>query len=188
MPFFLIESAYENEHAATEQRLRTQAYQAILSGAAGQIFGNNPIWHFDSGGLYPAPVTWQQALSSRGAQSMTHLRDLLTSLPWWQLQPDAGGMLLTAGLEEGSERAVAARSADRSFALIYLPSSRVITVDLRQLAGPCVAAHWYDPANGQFLTAAGSPFDAAGPRRFGGDLGRNRSGFDDWVLLLRAQS
>ena len=77
-------------------------------------------------------------------------------------------MLLTAGLEEGSERAVAARSADRSFALIYLPSSRVITVDLRQLAGPCVAARWYDPANGQFLTAAGSPFDAAGPRRFGG--------------------
>ena len=64
MPFFLIESAYENEHEATEQRLRTQAYQAVLSGAAGQIFGNNPIWHFDSGGLYPAPVTWQQALAA----------------------------------------------------------------------------------------------------------------------------
>ena len=68
MPFFLIESAYENEHEATEQRLRTQAYQAVLSGAAGQIFGNNPIWHFDGPGLYPAPVTWQQALGSRGAQ------------------------------------------------------------------------------------------------------------------------
>ena len=89
MPFFLIESAYENEHEATEQRLRTQAYQAVLSGAAGQVFGNNPIWHFDGPGLYPAPVTWQQALGSRGAQSMTHLRDLLTSLPWWQLEPDS---------------------------------------------------------------------------------------------------
>ena len=188
MPFFLIESAYENEHEATEQRLRTQAYQAVLSGAAGQIFGNNPIWHFDGPGLYPAPVTWQQALGSRGAQSMTHLRALLTSLPWWQLEPDSSAMLLAAGLEAGSERAVAARSADRSFALIYLPSSRVITVDLRQLAGPCVAARWYDPANGQFSTAAGSPFRASGPRRFGGDLGRNSSGFEDWVLLLRAQS
>jgi Protein of unknown function (DUF4038)/Putative collagen-binding domain of a collagenase len=188
MPFFLIESAYENEHEITAQRARAQAYQAVLSGAAGQIFGNNPIWHFDSGGLYPAPVTWQQALGSRGARSMTHLRDLLTSLSWWQLQPDPGGMLLTAGLEEGSERAVAARSADRSFALIYLPRSRVITVDLRQLAGSCIAASWYDPADGRFVTVAGSPFDAAGPRRFGGDLGHNSSGFEDWVLLLRAQS
>ena len=65
-----IESAYENEHEATEQRLRTQAYQAVLSGAAGQIFGNNPIWHFSSGGLYQAPVTWQQALHG-ARQSMT---------------------------------------------------------------------------------------------------------------------
>ncbi len=188
MPFFLIESAYENEHDITEQRVRTQAYQAVLSGAAGQIYGNNPIWHFDSGGLYPAPVTWRQALSSRGAQSMTHLRDLLTSLAWWQLEPDRSGVLLTAGLEGGSERAVAARSADRSFALIYLPSSRVITVDLRQLAGPCIAARWFDPANGQFLSVAGSPFDASGPRQFGADLGRNSSGFEDWILLLRSKS
>jgi Protein of unknown function (DUF4038)/Putative collagen-binding domain of a collagenase len=187
-PFFLIESAYENEHEITEQSVRTQAYQAVLSGAAGQIFGNNPIWHFDSGGLYPAPVTWQEALSSRGAQSMTHLHDLLTSLPWWQLEPDRSGAFLTAGLKGGSERAVAARSADHSFALIYLPSSRVITVDLRQLAGPCVSARWYDPADGQFLTVAGSPVDASGPREFGGDLGRNSSGFEDWVLLLRSLS
>jgi hypothetical protein len=188
MPFFLIESTYENEHDITEQRVRTQAYQAVLSGAAGQIFGNNPIWHFDGPGLYFASVTWQQALGSRGAQSMTHLHDLLTSLPWWQLEPDASGVLLTAGMEGSSERAVAARSADRSFALIYLPSRRVITVDLRQLAGPCVAAQWYDPADGQFSTATGSPFDASGTRRFGGDLGLNSSGFEDWVLLLRSQS
>jgi hypothetical protein len=188
MPFFLIESAYENEHEATEQRLRTQAYQAVLSGAAGQIFGNNPIWHFDSGGLYPAPVTWQQALHSRGAQSMTHLHNLLMSLPWWQLIPDAGGILLTEGMASGDERAVAARSADRSFALIYLPSSRTIAVDLRQLAGPCVSATWYDPADGQFLPVAGSPFQASSSRRFGGDLGTNSAGFEDWVLVLKSQS
>jgi hypothetical protein len=188
MPFFLIESAYENEHEASERRLRTQAYQAVLSGAAGQIFGNNPIWHFDSGGLYPAPVTWQQALRSRGAQSMTHLRDLLTSLPWWQLTPDSGDILLTDGMGARDERAVAARSADRSFALIYLPSSRAITVDLRQLGGPCVAARWYDPADGQFSTVPGSPFPTLGSRRFERDLETNSSGFDDWVLLLRSQS
>ena len=188
MPFFLIESAYEKEHETTERRLRTQAYHAVLSGAAGQIFGNNPIWHFGSGGLYPAPVSWQQALSSRGAQSMTHLRNLLMTVPWWLLEPDAEHTFLTEGLGGQDERAVAARSADRSFALIYLPSSRVITVDLRQLAGPCIAARWYDPADGQFSTVAGSPFQASGLQRFGADLKTNSSGFDDWVLVLERSS
>jgi hypothetical protein len=119
---------------------------------------------------------------------MTHLHDLLTSLAWWQLEPDPSGTILTAGLDGGGERAVAARSADRSFALIYLPTSRAITVDLGQFAGPCIAARWYDPANGRFLTAAGAPFPASGTRRFGGDLGLNSSGFEDWVLLLRSHS
>ena len=50
MPFFLIESAYENEHGAGELRVRIQAYQALLSGASGHIYGNNPVWHFDGPG------------------------------------------------------------------------------------------------------------------------------------------
>jgi hypothetical protein len=135
MPFFLIESRYENEYEATGRRLRTQAYQAVLSGAAGQLFGNYPIWHFAGPGLYPAPLTWQRALGSRGAQSMTHhLHDLLSTLPWWLLEPDRNHTLLTDGLGSAFERAVAARAADRSFAVVYLPSRRDITVDLEQLA------------------------------------------------------
>jgi hypothetical protein len=188
LPFFLIESAYENEHETTEQRLRTQAYQAILSGAAGQIFGNSPIWHFAGPGLYPAPVTWRQALGSRGAQSMTHLRNLLMGVPWWLLEPDLDHTLLTEGIGPEERRAVAARTADRSLAIVYLPDRREITLDLGQLAGPDVAARWYDPAEGRFVSVAGAPFPASGSRRFGGDLGRNSSGFEDWVLLLRSQS
>ena len=41
-----------------------------------------------------------------------------------------------------------------SLAILYLPSSRDITVDLGQFAGPEVAAHWYDPADGHFSTSA----------------------------------
>jgi len=188
MPFFLIEGVYENEHEADERHLRSQAYQAVLSGAAGQVFGNNPIWYFDGRGLYSAPVTWQEALGSSGAHSMTHLHNLLTSVPWWLLEPDTDKMLVTDGLSSGGERAVAARTADRSLAIIHLPSSREITVDLGELAGPRVAARWYDPANGRFSTANGSPFQASGAGRFGRDLGANSSGFDDWVLVLESQS
>jgi Protein of unknown function (DUF4038)/Putative collagen-binding domain of a collagenase len=188
MPFFLIESVYENEYEATEQSLRTQAYQAVLSGAAGHVFGNNPIWHFDSGGAFPAPVSWQEALGSRGAKSMTHLRNLLVTKRWWELEPDTDETLLTSGLGPEDDRAVAARTADRALALLYLPSSRKITVDLGELAGPRITARWYDPANGRFSTVRGSPFRASEPRRFRPDPDTNNSGFDDWVLVLKSQS
>src|SRR5690606_11456881 len=162
MPLFLIESAYENEHEVTEQRLRAQAYQAVLCGASGQVFGNNPLWHFDGPGIYPAPITWQEALDSRGAKSMTYLRHLLAGLPWWLLEPDAEHTLLTGGFGPEDDQAVAAVAVDRSLAIVYLPDDREITVDLEELAGPKIAARWYDPANGGFTIVDGSPFPAAG--------------------------
>jgi hypothetical protein len=190
MPFFLIETAYENNkgHEATEQRLRLQAYQAVLSGAAGHVFGNNPVWHFDGPGLYPAPASWQKSLGSRGAQSMTHLRNLMMAVPWWRLEPDTNHAILTDGIGPEEARAVAASTVDRSLAIIYIPSDRHFTVDLGQFAGPQVSALWYDPADGQFSADGGSPFAARGTRRFGPQLGNNSSRVDDWVLILEAQS
>jgi Protein of unknown function (DUF4038)/Putative collagen-binding domain of a collagenase len=187
MPFFLIEGVYESEHGADERQLRTQAYQAVLSGASGQVFGNNPIWYLSGPGLYEASMTWQKALGSRGAQSMTHLRNLLMARPWWRLEPDVYSALLTDGLSSNEERAVAARAADGSLALLYLPSAREITIDLGQLAGPSVAADWYDPADGRVSTVSGSPFPAAGSRRFQPSPVENSSGFDDWVLVLESR-
>jgi hypothetical protein len=189
MPFFLIEGVYENMHGADERLLRTQAYQAWLCGATGHVFGNDPIWHFDMPGYPPRPaMTWREALGSRGAQSMTHLRNLLAATPWWKLKPDVTNAVVTDGLGPAEDRAVAASSTDRSFALVYLPSSRAITVDLGQLAGPQVAAHWYDPADGRFARVSGSPFPATGSRRLQPTPDPNSSGFDDWVLILESSS
>jgi hypothetical protein len=185
-PFFLIESGYENERGVTERDLRMQAYQALLCGAAGQIFGNNPIWHFHAPGLCPAPVTWRQALDSPGAQSMAHLRALMATVRWWLLEPDIDRRFLVGGYGPEDARAVAALASDRSEAIAYLPTRREITVDLGQLAGPEVVARWYDPAAGRFLTVRGSPFRAAGVRRLMPERASNASGFDDWALLLES--
>jgi hypothetical protein len=187
LPLFLIESAYENEHQVTELRLRIQAYHAVLCGGAGQIFGNNPVWHFDGPGLHPAPATWQEALDSRGARSMTHLGSLLAGIPWWLLEPDSDHMLLTDGVGPEDQGAVAARTRDKSLAIVYVPGNRAFTVDLKELAGPKVAARWYDPAHGRFSMVNGSPFPAAGPRRFNPEP-NDGSGPDDWVLVLESRS
>lgn len=184
-PFFLIESAYENEHGATELRARAQAYHALLCGAAGQVYGNNPIWHFDGPGLHPAPMSWQQALDSRGALSMTHVRRLFEMLPWWSLEPDIAGVLVTGGIGSGQERAGAAYVPDKSVAIVYLPTVRKVRVDLHQFAGRTVRARWYDPANGRFVEIAGSPFAGEGSHLFQPDT-LNSAGLGDWVLLLES--
>lgn len=192
MPFILIESAYENEHGAAELRIRTQAYHALLSGAAGQIFGNNPIWHFDGPGLYSAPVKWQDALSSRGSQSMTHLLKLFSSLEWWKLEPDfpnrllAGSHWSTINNGAGHNQPVAARAHDGSFALVYLPQARTVAIDLSQLAGPRISARWYDPAGGTFAKDAGSPTDYSLNELLLRPPAHSISGLGDWALLLES--
>ncbi len=189
MPFFLLESAYENEHNASDWRIRLQTYQAALNGAGGQIFGNNPIWHFDGPGLYFAPTTWREALNSGGARSMTAFCNLYARVEWWRLKPDLDNVLLRHGHGSDREgRAVAALADDRSFALVYLPSARVITLDLSRLAGPVVAATWYDPSSGHSKAVSGSPFrnTVSHPMAFSAPLPRN-DGLSDWVLELRSQ-
>jgi uncharacterized protein DUF4038/collagenase-like protein with putative collagen-binding domain len=186
MPFFLIESAYENEHEAGGQRVRMQAWQALLSGASGQIFGNNPIWHFEGPGIYPVTASWQQELGSPGARSMTVLHQLVASLPWWLLRPDASGSLLTEGQGGAAARGVAALAADGSFALVYLPTARRITLDLAGLRGPRIAARWHDPSTGEIVPVDGSPFPV-GTRAFA-PMPWNRAGASDWVLELASES
>jgi Putative collagen-binding domain of a collagenase len=92
---------------------------------------------------------------------MTHLRNLLEGFSWWLLEPDMDNTFLTDGCGTGYNRAVAARAADRSLAIVYMPTGRVIKLDLRQLPGHRVTARWYDPADAVVSEVNGSPFPAA---------------------------
>jgi hypothetical protein len=184
MPFFLIESRYEIPNRVDERQLRAQAYQALLSGAAGHVFGNSPIWHFDGPGLEAHRGDWRDALSSRGAVSMSHLASLFFGLDWWDLVPDSEGRLLLAS--RGSDRpAVAAATYDGRFALAYLPADAPLNIALARLAGPRVRARWYDPSVGRFFEIPGSPFPAAAARTFRPG-GANAAGYGDWVLVLES--
>lgn len=175
MPFFLMESAYENEHGADARRVRAQAYQAILSGASGHLFGNNPIWHFGGPGLWPAEMSWQDALDSPGARSMTVLGKFFSSVNWWELEPDTGS---------NRTGATAARAADGTYAVIYLPNAGGITFDLAKIAGERVAANWFDPSSGLRKAADGSPFPK-GVRYF---LPPRPGGSADWILELNSHA
>jgi hypothetical protein len=143
MPFVLIESTYEGEHNASPLQIRRQAYWAILCGACGQFFGNNPIWLFNPG--------WQAALNWEGSQNMAHVRDFFSSRRWYDLLPDQKHEIVTQGLGEfnGMDYLAAAMTADGSTLMTYLPDAREISVDFSKMAARQVRVVWINPRSGQ---------------------------------------
>jgi len=181
MPYFLLEARYESEPNPPAQQLRAQAYEALLAGATGQIFGNNPIWHFEApNSLYPYAgtpwPTWRTALDSDGSRSMQHVIALWKPRSWWLLEPSDG--MIVAGPGH------AARANNGSFALAYVTGN--VTVQLDQLAGPNVnvLARRYNPFTGAFTTI-GTFMAPVGPQIFA-TPGNNGNG-TDWVLVLERQ-
>jgi hypothetical protein len=76
----------------------------------------------------------------------------------------------------------ATRASDGTFALVYIPDGRDVTVSLARLSGPRVKASWYSPrdggssAIGQFESAGTQAFDPPGAPATG----------NDWVLALES--
>jgi hypothetical protein len=176
-PAFLGESGYEGEdldlRGGAPQRVRRQAYWAILSGACGHLYGSD-AWDLRPG--------WEKWLESPGAIHMSHLRKFFDSRPWYRMAPDRPDTLITAGQDRGVHRAVTAWIPDGSLSITYMPSARKITVDLKKFRGK-VDAQWFDPTSGKYATVEGSPFANTGPREFTPPM-KNEGGDSDFLLLL----
>lgn len=170
MPYFLIETSYEGEHNASPVQIRRQAYWALLCGATGQFLGNRPIWLFDPG--------WQQALDSTGSRDMARLGALFHSRPWHALAPDDRHQVVVEGLGEfnGLDYLAAARSADGSLVMAYLPSSRTFAVDMTKISGATAKAWWFNPRTGE--SSGVGEFPTSGKRQF------TPPEEGDWVLVL----
>ena len=188
VPVFLVEANYEFENdtgndPSTPQVLRQQEYWTMTSGATGQLYGNYYSVRFVAG--------WQSNLDTTGAAQLGYETQLLKSLPWYLFVPDQNHTVLTAGYGTYSaggavhtnDYATAARASDGSTVMVYMPTSRTVTIDMSQLGG-AVTARWFDPTNGRFTAISGSPFANSGSMQFT-PPGANAEGSGDWVLLLQ---
>jgi Protein of unknown function (DUF4038)/Putative collagen-binding domain of a collagenase len=184
LPTFMVEANYEFDDIdyAGSQTLRRQEYWALLSGAAGQFFGNSYIWPFATG--------WRSKLNTPGVAQLGYVTKLFKAVAWQELVPDQSHAVVVGGYGSfsaygnvnASDYVTAARTPNGKLAIAYLPVLRTVTVDLAELSGP-VRARWYDPASGRFSRVRGSPFPNTGIRRFT-PAGRNSDGDSDWVLVL----
>jgi len=190
-PTFLMETRYEFDHGDVPPDdgipyiLRKEEYWAMLSGGTGLFYGNAEIWPFKS--------DWRERIDTVGVQQVTHWKDFFLSLPWQNLTPDQDFAVLVAG--SGSvcdlktpvsqcDYALAAKSPDGSFVVIYLPVVRTIRVNLAVLSHAALAT-WFDPSNGTYKALSDRGFRNSGIQAFT-PPGKNHSGDGDWVLLLRA--
>jgi hypothetical protein len=171
-PTFLIETHYEDDFGGKNaDDVRAYPYRAVLSGAAGHLFGNRPTWFCGKG--------WERALRSPGAAYMTYALALFRSRPWHTLEPDRTHQVIVEGhWEAGADDGVQAALTRGGETLIaYLPPARrAVRVDLERLAGARLRAHWYDPRSGRARDAGA--FERAGTRLF------VTPADGDWVLVL----
>jgi hypothetical protein len=189
LPAIMGEANYETENntgalssPANDFITRQQMWYAMTSGAAGHIFGNGHVNHFDS--------SYQSNLDTVATAQVKYLNQLFNQYPWWTLTPDNSHALVTAGFGtyNGSNgnmynATYATASWDgANYALTYTPASTTLTVDMAKFS-KAVTARWYDPTNGSYQVVSGSPFANAGTRGFA-TPGTNSAGANDWVLVL----
>jgi hypothetical protein len=152
------------------------------------LYGNSPVWHFGSRGVYDRGGDWVAAMNSPGARDMAVLVRVFRDRQWWQLRPDRDHKVVTAGWGTFGklDYVTTARTTDGTLVLCYVPSTgtipRELTVNMSQLAGR-TDAKWYNPTNGRSVAIPGSPFSNAGQRTFT-TPGDNGTGANDWLLVL----
>lgn len=182
MPYFMIESAYENEHNATPQQLRSEAYWPLLCGAMGEIFGNCPIWHFGSTPRWCGITDWKTQLNNPGSASMDYVQRLFRSRPWHLLIPDFDHKVMTEGYGEwGSpDYATAACTSNGTSIIVYLPEERQITINMSKISGKKARCWWYNPGDG--TTIESGSFPSEGLRQF------NPPSESDLILVIDSKS
>lgn len=179
LPFFLFESHYEEDWGDKDAKYtRTEAYNAVLSGASGNGFGNNPIWHMNSYSVPANPIStsWKTFLNSEGRTGLTYFNNLFLSRDWLNLTPDSNHTVLTSGYSSGESYAGAARASDGSSVIVYTPTQRNLTIDMTKISGSQAHAWWYKPVDGTSIDL--------GLFANTGSLVFNPPSIDDWVLVI----
>lgn len=171
-------NASQNGYAKAAD-VRKFAYWNVLSGAFGHTYGHHSIWQFYDGkrkGVNVPVELWKDALDAPGANQMRHLRALMESRPFTELIPDSTVLASNPGV--GMRHLQAARSRKRDFALVYLPVSERIKINMEAMAGN-VRCWWFNPRSGEAEKIGDFVNDGVrefSPPSYGELL--------DWVLVL----
>ena len=109
----------------------------------------------------------------------------MDSRPWWTFVPDVNNTIVVAGFGDPNSTdpsqyyVTAARATDGSSLWAYIPTGRIVTVNMSKVSGSVVQTWWYNPRTG-IATAIGQ-FQNVGLRDFTTPV--NEGASQDWVLV-----
>jgi hypothetical protein len=168
-PFYFTEGTYENT-GASALSVRSQMYVPVLMGSHGYFYGHKPLYAFEQG--------WESLLESQGAKDLERSGRFFRSRQWYHLQPDYDHVVLTKGYGElnTGTYAPAAIMSDSSYAIIYTPEKRDLTVGLKKISGIETQVWWYQPSTGK-VTNGGKLMDSD-------ETVLVPPGDGDWLLVL----
>jgi hypothetical protein len=161
-----------------EYDVRKALYWSVFAGGCGVTYGCHDIWQFWQPGRDPisaARTPWRDAIKLPASAQGQHLRRLIESRPVLDRIPDQ--TLIVGDPGTGGEHVRATRARDGSYAMIYIPTRKAVSIDLSKLSGDELHVYWFDPRDGAV--------------EWFGKIARNRTRsftppFEgpDWVLVL----
>jgi hypothetical protein len=134
--------------------VRARIYRGIFAGGCGVTYGHHQIWQFFNPDLYKpinigdTIITWQKAAHAEAAGQMQFLKNLMLSRPYFSRIADQT-IITSARGQDYTDLVYATIGANSSYAMIYLPQNKTVTVDLRKVSGGRKNAWWSDVRNGK---------------------------------------
>lgn len=125
--------------------VRKQTYRSVFAGACGVTYGHHAVWQFMSAREevinYP-DRGWINAIDRPGAYQVGFLKELIESRPMLKRIPDSA--IIIKGQGKKGEHIEAFRGSDNSYAMIYLPVGKTITINTTNMAKQ-LEGWWFNP-------------------------------------------
>lgn len=166
----------------TAYDVRARIYRGIFAGACGVTYGHHSIWQFVNPQLYKTinlgdtVVTWQKAALAPGAGQMQYLKNLMLSRPYLSRVADQSLILSDKG-STYVDLVYATRDEKGTYALVYLPHNKPVTIDLSKISGKEKVIWWFDPRSGKAIK--GKNVQASSSQSF-----TPPTSGKDWVLVI----
>jgi hypothetical protein len=186
-PNYEAHLAYQSRKPITAAMVRRAAYWSLLvSPTAGVTYGAHGVWYFSDKAEEPldhagtgVAQPYFEAIHLEGAHHMTHLVEIFSQIPWWQLRPAPDLLAYQPGTQQVQHFVAAGLTTDRKLAVIYTPITQRLRLRTQQLTGEGEAL-WFNPRNGRLEVKMA--FRGAAEESF------TPPGEGDWVLVLRSSS
>ncbi len=170
-PFLIANSEFPKEIKDQSELIRSQAYQSVMSSAAG-FCHMSTIKNFNP--------TWKVNITRDGAEYIDHFVKILKGIPWEYMYPNQSPDLLVDTTDQ-KEIGIFSLSNNR-LSILYIPVSKSVKLNLNKLRGNEFRTVWYSPRTGR-RWAGESSLPA---REVVVSPPDPKAGWD-WILLVGAQ-